>query len=452
MQRTWITVFLLGAAGTIALALKGQDEEDLAFTLFLSGADQGVIEPCGCSGGQLGGIGRRAMLLETLAYGDIPRLVLGTGGIIKSNEPLQVIRYETILLCMDEMGYDAVGLGPQELSLGLDRLREARELVEYPFLLSNVAFTDEDDLPFLPYLIKEVNGTRVRILSFLPDSLKDKLPENSVFIPPSEAVEDLIEQAPEADLTLALLLGTREEAKALDLLLEGTRLILYSYPHSEPRIFDFGQRTGPIRYLSPGDRGRFLVSCELRRTAEGTLQPHNPVEEPLALDLPESENIKVYLNWYKEWVIMKKILQQMVEVHPAPKGAPYIGGDTCLLCHERAHHTWVESKHAHAWDTLVKAGREFDPECISCHTVGFGYKTGFRSERATPELLNVGCESCHGPCAEHVVQAGRVKTPLTIECETCHNLEHSTSFDLKEYWEKITCRSDEEPFYVREGQ
>ena len=75
--------------------------------------------------------------------------------------------------------------------------------------------------------------------------------------------------------------------------------------------------------------------------------------------------------------------------------------------------------------------------------LGFGNKTGFRSLEETPHLVNVSCETCHGPCSEHVESAGKAPTPLKVDCMTCHNLEHSTSFDQKEYWKQITCTSDQ---------
>src|SRR5262249_33864339 len=45
--------------------------------------------------------------------------------------------------------------------------------------------------------------------------------------------------------------------------------------------------------------------------------------------------------------------------------------------------------------------RQFDPECVVCHNVGFGYDTGYRNEKDTPNLRHVGCESCHGPGSAH---------------------------------------------------
>ena len=46
--------------------------------------------------------------------------------------------------------------------------------------------------------------------------------------------------------------------------------------------------------------------------------------------------------------------------------------------------------------------RNFDPECVKCHTVGFKYQSGYEDEKKTPHLKHVGCESCHGPGSGHV--------------------------------------------------
>jgi hypothetical protein len=431
--------------------IPAQHDEDtpvMDFALFVTGADLGVLEPCGCSGGQLGGIGRRATLLQALVLPDTPRLILSTGGLPGKDDALHRIRYEILLLCLSEMEYHAAALGPEELNLGLDTLREARELVDFPFVLSNVTFM-EPDLPFVPFALQEVNGIQVRIVGLIPESIEEELPPDCLFTPPEEALDDLLESAPEADLDVVLFRGDRQEAKALDALLPDPKLILYSYPHSEPQIYDFGKRDGEIKYLSPGDRGRFVLWLKLFQDDEGELQAFEPVQEPLELHYPESEVILTYMGWYRERGITEDILVGMVETQAAPEGAPYIAQETCILCHEKAYKIWAESTHSHAYETLVKAEREYDPECLSCHTVGFGYKTGFRSLEETSSLIDVGCESCHGPCSDHVASAGRIPTPLKIDCNTCHNMEHSTEFLEEEYWPKIQCLSDEEPLYVK---
>ncbi|MFH2000790.1 MAG: multiheme c-type cytochrome [Planctomycetota bacterium] len=411
--------------------------------MYVTGADQGVLEPCGCSGGQLGGISRRATLLSALHSQDNDRLVLSVGGLPGGINALHRIRYEIILLCLAEMSYDAAGLCPEELNLGLDAIRDASELVDFPFLLSNVNVPNEEEVPFQRYLMKNMNGCLVRILSFISESHEGDLPDWVEYVSPQEAMDAVAAETEEADLTLILFRGDRREAKSLDSLLPDPKLILYSYPHSEPQVYDFGKREGEIKFLSPGDRGRFLIWCRISLGDQGMPTASEPVQEPLELHYPESDVIQTYMEWYKERVIGEDVLAGMVELLPAPKGSPYLGGETCILCHEKACATWTASTHSHAYKTLIDVNRAFDPECVSCHSIGFGFKTGFRGYDETPGLVNVGCESCHGPCSDHVESAGTIRTPLRIDCKTCHTLEHSTGFLETEYWVKIKCTADE---------
>ena len=59
------------------------------------------------------------------------------------------------------------------------------------------------------------------------------------------------------------------------------------------------------------------------------------------------------------------------------KKPKYVGTERCTDCHKAAGEVWEKTPHSHAYKTLVDAkqpsNRQYDPECIVCHTVGFGY-------------------------------------------------------------------------------
>ena len=153
-----------------------------------------------------------------------------------------------------------------------------------------------------------------------------------------------------------------------------------------------------------------------------------------------------------------------VEKDPMPK---YVGTAKCIDCHKSAGAVWEKSKHHHAYQTLVDAtrpsNRQYDPECIVCHTVGFGYVSGFKSEKATAKLENVGCESCHGPGSLHANDANNLalraemnpwKAPpnetaeqtkrrtqrIDDACQRCHDPENDvnwTNGGFERNWPKI---------------
>jgi hypothetical protein len=150
----------------------------------------------------------------------------------------------------------------------------------------------------------------------------------------------------------------------------------------------------------------------------------------------------------------------------------YAGSDTCRKCHDKAYKIWKDTDHHKAYATLTgdKAKhpslREYDPECVVCHTVGFRYQGGFANAKDTPNLKDVGCESCHGPSEIHVknpnnaalyalinpwrapegeTPAQKTKRELRIEgmCRQCHDSENDVTW--KAYapkWAKIVHMND----------
>ena len=125
-------------------------------------------------------------------------------------------------------------------------------------------------------------------------------------------------------------------------------------------------------------------------------------------------------------------------------GGEFAGTEVCLACHAEAARVWRASHHARAFATLVTHEADADPNCIGCHTVGFGTPGGYRREYGVEKLTNVGCESCHGAGARHVAQraAGRAdgagfRTLGAGDCQKCHHGEFSRPFDFDKFWPLI---------------
>ena len=111
--------------------------------------------------------------------------------------------------------------------------------------------------------------------------------------------------------------------------------------------------------------------------------------------------------------------------------AEYSGEELCSVCHERPHATWTLTKHAYAFETLVEHGSDRDPECLPCHTVGYGLSGGFDPKLRQEHLRGVQCENCHGRGGPHQ-SPEFLKAGFEPVCLTCHNQEHSLRFVFAE--------------------
>ena len=121
-------------------------------------------------------------------------------------------------------------------------------------------------------------------------------------------------------------------------------------------------------------------------------------------------------------------------------GSRFIGSDACQSCHPNEWNTWDQTRHARrAFKSLEEAERpklrQFDPECIVCHTVGFKHPEGYNDlprfkrqalAKAGPtqvkdalakhnaKLAHVGCENCHGPGSAHANNPNDLKVRALI--------------------------------------
>ena len=80
----------------------------------------------------------------------------------------------------------------------------------------------------------------------------------------------------------------------------------------------------------------------------------------------------------------------------------YVSATACQRCHQQEYLQWSATRHAFAYETLLKKERYFDSGCVSCHTTGLGYSTGFQIGDQDSTLKGVQCETCHGPGKQHV--------------------------------------------------
>ncbi len=102
-----------------------------------------------------------------------------------------------------------------------------------------------------------------------------------------------------------------------------------------------------------------------------------------------------------------------------------MGHEACGSCHEAQHRFWKGTRHASNFDTLRPSNNEKTPNCIGCHTLGYGI--AFTRPADAVNFKEVQCENCHGAKPKHAEDpsAHRFEGVKEGTCLGCHNPDHT---------------------------
>ncbi|MCS6865242.1 MAG: multiheme c-type cytochrome [Gemmataceae bacterium] len=501
--------------------------------LVITGQTFGYLQPCGCSRPQLGGLERRFVFIQSLKQKGWPVAGVDLGDIppAAAAVPEQlVLKYATILPALREMGYVAVGVGKAEFRNGLFQLLEeyAGQKEQPPYTLAGnvagllggkltpreVAFPGPGQRAMVGLVeVAEIGSVPVGIAGVVGPSVQKAVadmgsktligftPEKDAL---SEATKIFAAHPRKPTLTLLLYQGTLNEARAVAKQWPQFRIIVCLSDDAEPpETPDILTRAGApdALILRVGHKGRYVGVVGAFQNSRGDFDLKYQIV-PLGeeFNTPGTDEVAsrtnpalARLDQYAEKVKSRNLLAKFpAGPHPAQVALPqknvtFVGSEACKGCHAAEYTKWSESHHAHAFDALTTiakrpALRHFDGECVVCHTVGFGYKGGYRNELATPGLKHVGCEACHGPGSAHAADpkdakllalqspwrrqaSDRLPDATTLEklanrpaaernqfltaaqlraingvaqmCMACHDSENDPNFDLFTYWPKV---------------
>lgn len=419
--------------------------------LRLSGFMQGRLEPCGCAAGQLGGLPRRAFFVRRNHEYD---LLIEGGNVVVGGSALDAAKFETALniLSMPEVGYHALGIGPADLQLSLDDLALYLGVFPVKAISSDLIAPEGRAWPIQPFEERPAGAATVRIAALTLAAPTGDAGDGFRLLPPAEAWKRAMTGVAPDTFRVLLVHGPPDVCRAQSRLEPRPDLIV-GITEQVPEPLGQPEPIDGIPLVFPGTRGRMLVDLTLAR-----IQGHPQVTAYRVVSLSasetakgalEDETAKQILLAHREQVKAMGIREQMAEQKPTETGAAYVGSAACADCHEEAFDIWKASKHARAWQTLEEAEKDPErygwpvthyPDCVSCHVVGYGYKTGFINPEKTPGLQDVGCEQCHGPGSKHIADDTiSMKTKGVDTCLSCHDFEQSPGFaeSYKERWKKI---------------
>jgi 2',3'-cyclic-nucleotide 2'-phosphodiesterase (5'-nucleotidase family) len=401
----------------VALATDEAWDIEIAYT----GNLNGELEPCGCTAeGDLGGIARRATIVEEIRTANPNSFIISAGGLLGANEASEQIKNEFIIEGMKQINYDAIGVQWRDLIYGNAFLTNSK----LPWVWSN-----RTDQLFPSSKLIEKGSHKVTFFSWYdPDKEKNY-----------KALEAAIKQA-KADGAITMLASGLRLKKAtkrfsfedIDILLIKAR----GEPYGEP------QMVGKTLVLQPGSRGMYMAQLQLKLDSDNRIAKFDHKTNSIPSSVPDAPELTQWYANYNKAVKADFKHRAAIAKKRSTGTSPYTGITICSSCHQQQHEIWKQSEHAKAYENLIIADKAFDPACVICHTVGFNKEGGFIDHPLTPELADVQCESCHGAGREHAESKGEIATTnhnwkREEICAQCHYHEHSPSFNIDEYWKKI---------------
>jgi hypothetical protein len=445
--------------------------------MVFTGPIAGYIEPCGCAGIEQmkGGLSRRATFFNELWDKQWPVIAIDAGGIVNKFGRQQEMKFQMAATALQEMKYDAVGLGKDDLRLPATELLAVTITASAKnpsfFTSANVGVFGFDPIYTAPYRVIERNGYKVCVTSVVGKTWQSEISNSEIKM--ADPVTKLKELLP------AML---REKAHYMVLICHApvaeTNKIAKAFPEfgiifcvdtpSEPPLTPQVNQDGRVQYMiETGEKGKYAVVLAFFDDEKEQVKYQRVAFDSRYKNAGTIVSLMgVYQKNIKRDLDANGFAALGIRPVPAPEAEQlgrFVGSEKCVSCHEESYRVWKKSKHAQAWHSLVETSvppRIYDPECVSCHVVGWNpkemypYISGFSNEKEkiTDHLTNVGCESCHGPGEKHCAAEVGSNTELQDKlretlhitpsaskklCYMCHDLDNSPDFDFDQYWTQI---------------
>jgi Cytochrome c554 and c-prime len=435
-----------------------KDKPDLV--IVVSGQTHGYLSPCGCSRPQFGGLERRYNLIQQLKGKGWDVIGVDVGDVAappgKGLNEQALKKYVYAMKSMQEMGYVAVGVGKTDFQnellelLGRFTLNNADKR---PIVLgANVVGVQRDAagkvtkttprvemFPGAPKsrpMVEDVElvtdkkvavGITAAVGPSVAAEVQGAVPSYG-FEDHTTAIKSAVKKmaAAKADPELKVLLfqGTRAEAAQVAKDFPAFQLVVCISESADSLAPLLPDRVGNTQIVTVGHKGMNVGLMGVFKTAAGLDLRYQLVplgEEYLTPEKPQevADNhavlklLEQYTSEVKQadflGLATKKRGKHAAMVQNPNADLQYIGAQACAKCHAGEVKKWGETKHSHAYEALEKLAkrpglRQFDPECVSCHTTGFEYESGYVSAEKTKHLMNNGCENCHGPGSGHAAK------------------------------------------------
>lgn len=392
----------------------------------------------------LGGLYKKSSYLEQYRkeHGDI--IIVDSGDLLNEYEKIkESVKLSTELKAdltariYKMIGIDAINVGELELALGLDYLKDLEQKYEIPFVSANLV--NESNQPvFRPYVIKEVNNKKIGIFGLMGDTsdmtskLKEITEGKLSALDMVESAKSVIKELKDkTDFIIAMTHNPLNRNWVIARNVEGIDVLVGGH-HKQKLKTPY--KANDTFIVQAGEKGQYQGMLEVIFHSDGKREANNDLV-PIGPNLPDDKKITAMIADYNAKLVSLFITSEKNETETPLKVT------ICENCHSEEAKIWRASDHARAYETLTKKSRQFNPDCLACHTTRFEQPGGFNMALQQAELRNVQCDSCHGNSDEHLESPDYIPDQIADmeSCIKCHTSDRCPDFkkDFQKEWEKI---------------
>jgi Cytochrome c554 and c-prime len=447
-----------------------------AAVLVISGEQVGYMEPCGCSEDQEGGLIRRYDLVERLHQRNWPTVLVDLGSLMKDPAGARggfeqgKVKFDFAIKALKLLKYNALALSTDDLKVGTDEalglfdngLGETTKIV-----VANVEPVEIFARFFKPSIIVPAGQVKLGVTAVLDPDLFEHLndPNKNVLLPKVKGIDEVLptvlaDLETKSDFQVLMVQGKPELAQRLAKAFPSFDVVVATSASDDVLNRDAEMlNDGKTMVVTVGKKGKNVGLIGVYPDESPRLR-FQLVTLNKQFDGPAAPMKSLIQNEYRDMLKAMEIVANFPRrgyASGAP-GATFIGAQACKECHPNTFQFWSTTKHAQAFESLKhdpKPNAIYDAECVSCHTTGFEYNSGWHSEAATPYLAGNQCENCHGPGSRHAAEPVNAEFKKLIAlkaeqantngfCQRCHDAENSRHFDFATYWSKVAHKGKDE--------
>lgn len=384
--------------------------EENEITFFITGDLQGYLIPCGCRTSPAGGLSRRLPILEKIKRDHPKRKIVSIElpNVFTDRSPSKDIINKKVGNFLFENNY-LVCLGERDLLFG----EKLKEYFKGEYFISGVeGFNGEKTI--------ELGGFKG-----LPLGEKGKI--HLLFLSELSSIPDVpakifSEKAQKYKDDAFLIFGNMSPQTVEKLLKENVK-ILGIFASWGNTVTTLPQKAKDSWVVFIGDKGRRFATFDIEYYDGkwATWAETSYIDREFPFNEIEEEKIEKTLRIVEE--NNEEILSKIARKFEGK--SDYMGSSHCKSCHKVEYETWEKTNHFSATKRLEIDHQERNPDCLICHSTGFG-KGGYPDTKI--DFTGVGCEVCHGPGKKH--PSSKMKIEKSVEfCLACHTKRDSPYFN-----------------------